>query len=80
MMTHVGRLKKVKIGDLLISSGKGLVFPQGFLLGKIISAQPNGMHFDIIVEPVVDVSSIEYCYLLQKESSIIEHTKDVVKN
>ena len=65
-LLHVDRLHELKIGDVLVSSGEGLIFPQGFLLGKISSFEPDGIHFLVKIEPIIDLYSIDYCYIIQK--------------
>ncbi|MCF7899957.1 rod shape-determining protein MreC [Candidatus Babeliales bacterium] len=65
-LTHVDRLQEVQKKDLLISSGEGTVFPQGFKLGTIESFIPDGVHYKVIVTPSCVVDELDYCYLLQK--------------
>lgn len=65
-LKFVSHLQEVVPGDLVISSGQGAVFPQGFLLGAVASAEPDGLSYRIKLEPAVDVSAIEYCYLGHK--------------
>jgi rod shape-determining protein MreC len=65
-LMYISHLNKVKDGDLLISSGEGLIFPQGFALGKIKSFLKKEVQFKVKVEPLVDFSMIEYCYLIEK--------------
>jgi len=66
-LCHVSHLDKLQRDDFVLSSGKGLVFPQGFVLGKIGRYEQKGLFYDVEVNPVVDVSKLEYCMLLQKE-------------
>lgn len=65
-LTHVDRLQEIQNKDLLISSGEGTVFPQGFRVGTIESFVPDGVHYKIIVTPSCAVDELDYCYLLQK--------------
>jgi rod shape-determining protein MreC len=67
-LTHVDRLKKLRKKELLLSTGDGTIFPQGFRLGTIESFEPEGVHYKVTVAPSFDPYDIEYCYLLQKGS------------
>lgn len=68
-LSHVSHLEKVEVGDTLISSGEGLVFPQGFGLGTIISAERGDLVYTITVKPLVDFNTVRYCTLLAKNES-----------
>jgi len=65
-LMYVSHLDKIQEDDILISSGEGLVFPQGFALGKIKSFVKKDVQFKIKVEPLVELSKIDYCYLVKK--------------
>jgi len=65
-LKRVSHLLSVVQGDLVLSSGKGAVFPQGFALGKIKTIKPGGLYHHLSVEPMVQLSTIDYCVLLLK--------------
>lgn len=65
-LEFVSHLHQLKEHDLIISSGEGLVFPQGFGLGKISSFKLNGLHYKITVKPLLNFDEIAYCYLIKK--------------
>ncbi|MBN1549804.1 rod shape-determining protein MreC [Candidatus Babeliales bacterium] len=67
---HVSHLERVKEQDIVLSSGDGLVFPQGFLLGIIDTARVQDMYYAITVTPALDVGAVAYCYLVQKGVSV----------
>ena len=64
-MKYVTLLSKLINNDLVFSSGQGLVFPEGFCLGKIIyiGKQENSLYHDVSVSPLVDLKTINYCLL-----------------
>lgn len=62
---HVSHLAPLQKNDLVLSSGKGLVFPQGFALGRISSFEKVGLHYNVNIKPLVDVRALEYCYLIE---------------
>lgn len=65
-LQRVSHLSSVKEGDLVVSSGEGLVFPQGFSLGRIKTAMHNGLYFDVAIEPLIDLCTINYCSVMKK--------------
>ena len=68
VIEHVSHLDTVQEGDYIISTGKGLVFPQGFALGVVTSATVNALNHDIMVKPALSFDSLSYCLLIAKES------------
>ena len=66
MLQRVSHLCKVNKGDLVLSSGEGLIFPQGFALGKVASVAPDGLYLSVSVKPQIDVNSLNYCCLIKK--------------
>ncbi len=65
-LNFVSHLEKINIGDSVVSSGEGTVFPQGFSLGKIKDFRLSGLNYLITVEPEIELSKIDYCYILQR--------------
>ena len=49
------------IGDIVVTSGRGGVFPEGLLIGKITEVNPesDGLSLYAIIEPYVDVRSLK---------------------
>jgi rod shape-determining protein MreC len=68
---HVSHLMAVKEGDMVLSSGEGLIFPRGFALGTIKTAVVNGLLYDVTCEPLLDVRTLKYCYVVQKGSECL---------
>jgi rod shape-determining protein MreC len=66
IINHVSHLDKVEIGDMILSSGEGLIFPQGFSLGIVESCNKGDLCYTIYVRPLVDFAAIRYCTLVAK--------------
>ena len=64
-LDHVAKIDNIVLGDLILSSGEGLIFPQGFCLGKITSYQDNSIDYKISLEPLIDLTSLDYVLLLK---------------
>ena len=65
-LSFVSHLEHVVPHDVVISRGEGLVYPKGFLLGRIKTFSKNGLLYDITLEPLVDFSTLENCYIIQR--------------
>lgn len=63
--TYVSHLFNIQNNDLVISSGEGLVFPQGFCLGKIVvhDLQEKSLYHYVEIEPMINVETISHCLL-----------------
>ncbi|UCE83286.1 MAG: rod shape-determining protein MreC [Deltaproteobacteria bacterium] len=61
LLNYVQRNEDVQVGDPVISSGMGGVFPKGILLGKVqeVVRGNSGLFQTVEVEPAVDFSRLE---------------------
>lgn len=64
-LSYVNHLDEVKEGDMVLSSGEGLIFPRGFGLGRIKQREYDGLHYSITVEPLVNFGKIDYCCIVK---------------
>jgi rod shape-determining protein MreC len=62
-LRHISHLKRVNNGDFVLSNGQGLIFPEGFCLGKIINITTDDICHHVEVEPLIDFNTIEMCHL-----------------
>lgn len=69
-VVYVSHLSKVEKEDLVISSGQGLVFPEGFCLGKVINYVTKDLCYNIELETLVDFSNLNFCLLVSREQII----------
>lgn len=67
LLNRVSHLDELKEGDLVISSGQGLVFPRGFALGTIKKYTQDGLMYHVELEPLFDLGSINYCFIMAKQ-------------
>ncbi|MBF0191396.1 MAG: rod shape-determining protein MreC [Magnetococcales bacterium] len=56
----------VVIGDLVVTSGTGGIFPKGLVVGKVVTLEPGreGLFREAKVQPMVDFDRIEEAYLM----------------
>jgi rod shape-determining protein MreC len=64
---YINHLHEVVPGQLVISSGQGVVFPQGFGVARVMKAEKNELTWQVETVPLVDLETIEYCLVLPKE-------------
>ncbi|MFA6527031.1 MAG: rod shape-determining protein MreC [Candidatus Babeliales bacterium] len=68
LLQYVGHIQEVHDYDLVLSSGQGLIFPEGFCLGRIKrhELKEHELYHIIEVEPLYDMRTIQCCLLLNR--------------
>ncbi len=68
-MEFLNRTDDVEVGDTVVSSGIGGVFPKGYLIGPVtkIDRESNDMFQDVEITPPVDYEGLEEIILLPGE-------------
>lgn len=61
----VPHYKKISEGDYVISTGQGLIFPEGFVLGKVDAFYVDGVSYKIKVQPLVDFQELDFVYVVE---------------
>ena len=69
-LSHVSHLLKLEDSDYIVSTGEGLVFPKGFGLGTIKYFEQDGIQYKVCVNPLINIQSINYCYIIKKNNSV----------
>ncbi len=72
-LNYVSHLDSVCVGDYIISSGQGLVFPRGLGIGQITACRQEGLFHIIDVKPFVDVATLEYCAVVRRGTGYEAH-------
>lgn len=70
-LTFISHLETLQTGDLVVSTGDGLIFPKGFALGKIKIFEPDGFHYKVTIEPLRDMRTITACTIIQKGAEYV---------
>jgi rod shape-determining protein MreC len=59
-MQYVSNLADVEVGDMVVTSGLDGIYPKGFVIGEVVSAERGqGLYQEIVVRPTVDFASLE---------------------
>jgi len=68
------RLKEIEVGDLIVSSGTGGVFPKGLAIGHVeaVSRGDFGLFQSVTVTPTVDFSRLEEVLVLLRLPQVDE--------
>lgn len=65
-LSFVPHFKPVKVGDMVFSTGQGLLYPSGFALGVVQTVQTDLVSHTIQVKPMFDIAKLSYVYVLIK--------------
>ncbi len=63
-LEFVPHYESIEIGDTVLATGDGLLYPQGFVIGKVRSFQIHDVAYKVFVEPFIDLAKIEFVYLV----------------
>ncbi len=68
-LDNVPRSGDVVVGDTVITSGLGGIFPEGLVIGEVVNvaAPENEFFFEVTVEPSVNVNGLDELYILVSE-------------
>ena len=66
-LSFVSHFDEILAGDVVTSYGAGMVFPRGMGLGKVVSVDSAGVFYNVIVEPLVDLETVDFCLFVSRE-------------
>ena len=68
----------VRVGDVVVTSGLGRIFPKGIPVGEVIEVKdPSGELFkDVKIRPMVDFSKLEELLIILKEDPLASHLEE----
>ncbi len=69
-LRQVNRRAEIEVGDLIVSSGLGRLFPKGTLIGKVVEIrkEPHELFQSAVLEPAVDFGRLEEVFVLLRQS------------
>ena len=78
---YVQKASDVEVGDEIVTSGLGGVFPKGLLIGRVltVSEPPDELFKNISVKPAVDFSKLEEVLIILKEDIPLSHQAQTKK-
>lgn len=71
LMDQVPTDEDIAVGDKIVTSNYGEIFPKGLLIGYVssVSKSPSGMFKNVIVQPSASLSRIEEVFIIQNAKS-----------
>ena len=77
-LDYVVKSNDVAVGDILVTSGLGGVFPKGLSVGQVINVKemPGELFKDIAVMPAVDFSKLEEVLVVLEENNLSNQQKE----
>ncbi len=74
-MDYIDESADIQVGDVILSSGGGSVYPYGFPIGTVVELRPDTLlrSYHAIIKPMVDFESMTRVMII-KEANIIEET------
>ncbi|HBS47828.1 TPA: hypothetical protein DEO28_01610 [Candidatus Dependentiae bacterium] len=66
-LAYVSQTNTLTMDDLVISSGHGLIFPEGFSIGKIVDIKTKDLCLVAQLESLINFESIDYCLLIDRK-------------
>lgn len=64
----VPHFKKVVVGDIVTSTGQGLMYPQGFAVGTVLKVTTDLVSHQIELKPYFDMKNVSYVYVFTKQN------------
>jgi len=77
-LDYVLMTSEMSVGDMIITSGMGRIFPKGIPVGRItkVGDKPGAFFKEILVRPLVDFSKLEEVLVLLKEDPLKRNQTD----
>ena len=77
-LEYVVKTGDVVIGDMVMTSGMGRVFPKGLPVGEVIEVKssPGELFLDVTIRPMVDFSKLEEVLIILKEDPLLSNRKE----
>jgi len=67
-MRYLSKDTKTELGEMVITSGLGSIYPKGILIGKISSTRIDGFYKTATITPAVNFFNLEEVLLIRKET------------
>jgi rod shape-determining protein MreC len=76
-LDYVVKSSDVKVGDILVTSGLGGVFPKGLPMGRVLKVKemPGELFKDVSIMPAVDFSKLEEVLVVIEENNLSNQQK-----
>ncbi|ADQ40794.1 rod shape-determining protein MreC [Caldicellulosiruptor acetigenus I77R1B] len=71
-LRYISKDSKIKLNDIVITSGMGEIFPKGIAIGKVVQIKNDRFELtkNILIEPLVDIENVEYVMVIKQVKDI----------
>lgn len=75
---YVLKTSDVRVGDVVVTSGLGRVYPKGIPVGEVVEVKdsPGGLFKHVQIKPMVDFSRLEELLIILKEDPLAIQQKE----
>lgn len=70
VVNYVSHLTEPVTGELLISSGQGLIFPQGFGVATLVAYEHDNLYYRVHTKPLIEMPLLNYCVLMPPKQAV----------
>ncbi len=66
----------IQVGDSIVTSGIGSIFPKGVIVGKVrkINVDKTKLFYEIAIEPACKLEEVEYVFIVKKKAEGVEES------
>jgi len=74
IMRKIDLEAEIKEDVMVVTSGKGGVYPSGLLIGEIVSVEPDeyGLTQNAYIRPTADFFALDYVYIIERTSTTLD--------
>jgi len=78
VIDYVLKTSDIEVGDIIVTSGIGGIFPKGIPLGRVteIKDPPDEFFMEVKIEPFVDFARLEEVLIILMEDPLAEYTTE----
>ena len=80
-MSYLSTDSDIKVGDRIISSGIGVVYPRGLLIGTVVEIVPDAASRTLSanIEPAVDLTDVSRVMIIKDFAGYTEEPADTTE-
>lgn len=71
-LRYISKDSKIKLNDIVMTSGMGEIFPKGIAIGKVVQIKNDRFELtkSVLIEPLVDIGNVEYVMVIKQIKDI----------
>ncbi|BCS81244.1 rod shape-determining protein MreC [Anaerocellum diazotrophicum] len=71
-LRYISKDSKIKVNDIVMTSGMGEIFPKGIAIGRVVQIKNDRFELtkNILIEPLADIENVEYVMVIKQVKDI----------